>query len=69
MPAKTQEKAAAPKAEPQAQPDQPADEPAHGVTDDNVVTGSTIEPLSDEEKAGPRSIQSKEIRPDEHLSE
>lgn len=63
------EKTAQPKAEPQAQPDQPADQPAHGVTEDNVVTGSRIEPLSDEEKAGPRSVQSKEIRPDEVLAE
>ena len=35
------------------------------VTEDNVVEGSKIEALGADELAGPRSVQSKEIRPDE----
>lgn len=44
--------------------------PAAGATGADVATGaqhptSIVEPLPDEEKAGPASIQSREIRPDE----
>lgn len=38
---------------------------ADGVGSDNVIDASKVEQVPTDEKAGPRSVQSREIRPDE----